>query len=92
MDKANASRQEQTIEVTAREFGERLDQLTQTQSGSVYSRLALIHQLAKAFAMEALAGLGPTPTDLTIDELTDPPLYDGVDNTDPVVIQFSYCQ
>ncbi|RYE70160.1 MAG: hypothetical protein EOO81_08070 [Oxalobacteraceae bacterium] len=90
METPNGVRQGKTIDVTASQFSEQLDQLTQTQSGSVYSRLALIHQVAKAFATEALNAAGSTPHDLTIDELTDPPLYEWADNADPVIIQFSY--
>ncbi|MEZ0609058.1 hypothetical protein ACAW74_11110 [Fibrella sp. WM1] len=86
-------RTQQTIDVSARDFAERVGQLSATQSptGSVYSRLALIHQVAKAYAAEAVEAAGYVPVDLDIDELTDPPLYEGaVDADDRVVIQFSY--
>lgn len=90
MDEPNVLRQEQTIDVPARAFSERLDRLSQSQPGSVYSRLALIHQVAKAFAMEAVNASGRTPVDLTIDELTDPPLYESTSDDEPVIIQFSF--
>lgn len=101
MEEVNVPRHERTIDVPVRVFSERLGALTQAQSGgsasghsassSVYSRLALIHQVAKALATEAVSASGRTPVDLTVDELTDPPLYEsGPDDEEPVVIRFSY--
>lgn len=89
----SAQRTQQTIDVSARAFDERVGQLSAARSlaGSVYSRLALIHQVAKAYALEAIEAAGYVPSDLDIDELTDPPLYEGVaDADDLVTIWFSY--
>ncbi|CCH02704.1 hypothetical protein FAES_4705 [Fibrella aestuarina BUZ 2] len=97
-------RTQHTIDVPARAFADRVGALSAAQSptGSVYSRLALIHQVAKAYAVEAVVAAGYVPTDqpgdeqtmldrIDIDELTDPPLYEGVvDPEDRVVIHFSY--
>ncbi|RYC68848.1 MULTISPECIES: hypothetical protein [Spirosoma] len=82
----------QTISIPASDFSERLRQLSLSQSpaGSVYSRLALIHRVASAYATEAANQAGVFPTDLQIEELTDPPLYELPPDPDPVIIQFSY--
>ncbi|MEZ0540014.1 hypothetical protein [Fibrella arboris] len=92
MEEANEPRKHQVIDVPAHTFNTRLGELAQTQPGSVYSRLALIHQVAKALATESVNASGHTPTDLTIDELTDPPLYEGMADVEPVLIQFSFSE
>ena len=88
-----------TIAVTVGEFQERLHQFKSVNNSSqyspedvsVYSHLALIHQVAKAYALEVLTKLVGHPTELAIEEITNPPLHDQENNDEPVVIQFSYC-
>ncbi|GAB4043759.1 hypothetical protein GCM10028774_60580 [Spirosoma jeollabukense] len=60
------------------------------QATSLLSRLALIHQVAKAYVAENLAKLAATPLDIEIEEITDPPMYDLDVAADVVTIQFSY--
>ncbi|MBO0947959.1 hypothetical protein [Fibrella forsythiae] len=93
-EEQRAYRRQQTIDVPAHLFSDRLSQVSaaRSSSGSVYSRLALIHQVAKTVATEAVSESGRTPVDLTIDELTDPPLYEGATDTEPVIIRFSYTE
>ncbi|MBD2756671.1 hypothetical protein [Spirosoma validum] len=92
MEEQPTNRQWQTIEIPAREFSKRLSQFseTQTATGALFSRLALIHRVAKVYAVEAMSELGHSPTDLEIEEITDPPLYGHTIDDDPVFIQFSY--
>ncbi|GAB4022608.1 hypothetical protein [Spirosoma koreense] len=82
----------QTIEIPAKVFSQRLSQCTDIQpsTGALFSRLVLIHQVAKAFATEALIESGASLADLAIEEITDPPLYGYLPDDDPVIIQFSY--
>ena len=91
MEEQPRNRQWQTIDVSAKEFNNRLNQLgSQSPTGALLSRLALIHQVAKAYASEALSESGHSLADLNIEEITDPPLYDYTLDDDPVIIQFSY--
>ena len=82
----------QTIEVSANDFNSRLNQLiaAQASTGTLFSRLALIHQVAKAFALEAVSKEETAPVNIDIEEITDPPLYSYMPDDEPVVIQFSY--
>ena len=92
MENQLKNRQWQTIEVPANEFNSRFNQLiaSQTSTGTLFSRLALIHQVAKAFAIEAVNKSDNSSTNLEIEEITDPPLYGYMPDDEPVIIQFSY--
>lgn len=92
VEERQTDRQWQTIEVPAREFNSRLNQFSaaQTSTGALFSRLSLIHQVAKAYATEAISKSGQSLTDLEIEEITDPPLYGYTLDDNPVIIQFSY--
>ncbi|NEU66936.1 hypothetical protein [Spirosoma agri] len=50
----------------------------------------MIHQVAKAYALEATISLVDSPVELAIEEITNPPLYDFDNGDELVVIQFSY--
>ncbi|MBD2701246.1 hypothetical protein IC229_11405 [Spirosoma sp. BT702] len=90
MQEKQADRHWQTIEIPADEFNHRLNQLIETHSptGALFSRLALIHQVAKAYAVEAVNQLNVTSTEIEIEEITDPPLYGYMPDDGPVIIQF----
>jgi hypothetical protein len=94
MEERQTNRQWHTIEVPANEFTSRLNQFisTQASTGALFSRLALIHQVAKAYAVEAISKSGNERTDLEIEEITDPPLYGYILDDEPVIIQFSYIE
>lgn len=96
MQEQRSDRQWQTIDIPAREFSTRLDEYLNSDAlaGTLFSRLAVIHQVAKAYAIEATQKLSPDlqPTDVEIEEITDPPMYGYVLDDEPVVIQFSYSQ
>ncbi|QJD77211.1 hypothetical protein [Spirosoma rhododendri] len=86
-----------TISVPLGQFSTRMSEVVRVAglSGqpSMHSRLSLIHQTAKQFAIDAVQQPGaPTPT-VDIDELTNPPLLDlpiDPDDEQQVIIQFSY--
>ncbi|GAB3959590.1 hypothetical protein GCM10028805_55990 [Spirosoma harenae] len=92
MEEEQKNRHWQTIEIPAKDFNSRLILFSenQEQTGALFSRLALIHQVAKSFATESIIESGNTSANLDIEELTNPPLYGYTLDDDPVVIQFSY--
>ncbi|WP_420148375.1 hypothetical protein [Spirosoma sp.] len=92
MNEQPTNRQRQTIAIPARDFNSRLSQLSESNSstGALFSRLALIHQLAKAYAVEAVCEPEVLLADLEIEEITDPPLYGYTPDDDPVIVHFSY--
>lgn len=91
MQEQQTNRTWQTINIPAKDFNNRLEQLeAQSAPGSFLSRLALIHQVAKAYAVEAARESGHALADVEIEEITDPPLYGYTIDDDPVIIQFSY--
>lgn len=92
MQKQQTNRQWQRIEIPAKDFNNKLDQFSaiQTSPGTLFSRLALIHQVAKAYAVEAANQSGHVVTTLDIEEITDPPLYSYALDDEPIIIQFSY--
>ncbi|GAB3977934.1 hypothetical protein GCM10028806_40140 [Spirosoma terrae] len=96
MQEERSDRQWQIIDIPTREFSTRLDEhlTSHASAGTLFSRLAVIHQVAKAYAVEAARQLSPNlqPADVEIEEITDPPMYGYVLDDDPVVIQFSYSQ
>ena len=81
-----------TLEVSARDFQRRVNEVAAdpAKTTSVYSRLALIHQVAKAFALEEAERNGFSDARIEIEELTNPPLSDEAITDEPVVIRFSY--
>lgn len=92
MKEQQTGRRWQTIEIPASDFNSRLNQViaAQASTGTLFSRLALIHQVAKAFASETVSKKESPPVDIDIEEITDPPLYGYMPDDEPVVIQFSY--
>ena len=80
------------LEISARDFQRRVNEAATdpAQRASVYSRLALIHQVAKAIALEEAERNGFSDARIEIEELTDPPLSDEAITDEPVVIRFSY--
>lgn len=86
------------IEVTAAEFRQRMHLINNSggpiqslaRSGSVYSELALVHQVAKACAQEALPSHARST--VMIEEITNPPLSGSIEADEPVLIQFSYSE
>ena len=76
------------IAVPARQFQDRLLRMGQAATGSFLSQLALLHQVAKAYAQESLPP--SATTEVSIEEITDPPLYGQASDEDMVLIQFSY--
>lgn len=67
-----------------------MHQMGQSATGSLLSRLALIHQVAKAYALESLPPSASATADVSIEEITDPPFYESGLNDETVIIQFSY--
>lgn len=90
MQKTN--RQWQRIEIPAKDFNNRLNQFSASQASTstLLSRLALIHQVAKAYAVEVANQSGHAETTLEIEEITDPPLYGYTLGDEPIIVQFSY--
>ncbi|MCK8494667.1 hypothetical protein M0L20_22555 [Spirosoma sp. RP8] len=88
MNEQPSGRQWKTLEIAVDQFRQRMERIAGSSSGngSVYSRLALIHQAAKAYAVET----APASITVEIEEITNPPLYEEDLSDDPVVIQFSY--
>lgn len=78
------------VEIPARQFQDRMYLMGQSTTGSLLSRLALMHQAAKAYALESLPPSASATADVSIEELTDPPFYDQVPDDALVLIQFSY--
>lgn len=81
-----------TIEIPAHDFQHRVNEMAAdpAKTTSVYSRLALIHLVAKEYAREEVERVGLPDSQIEIEELTDPPLSDVTDGDEPVVIRFSY--
>lgn len=78
------------VAVPARQFQERMHQMDQSATGSLLSRLALLHQVAKAYALESLPPLAYGTANVSIEEITDPPFYGQVPDDETVLIQFSF--
>ncbi|GAB3705710.1 hypothetical protein GCM10027592_38470 [Spirosoma flavus] len=93
MAEQQKNRQWQTIDIPASEFNRRLNQLIESQetTSALFSRLALIHQVAKSYAFEAVNNAAGSASQLEIEEITDPPLYGYMPDDEPVIVQFSYC-
>lgn len=81
-----------TIEIPSRDFQHRVNEMVAdpAKTTSVYSRLALIHLVAKEYAREEVERVGSSGSQIEIEELTDPPLSDATDGDERVVIRFSY--
>ncbi|GAB4000187.1 hypothetical protein GCM10028807_52400 [Spirosoma daeguense] len=92
MQDQQANRRWRTIEIPANDFNNRFNQFSKAQASTaaLFSRLALIHQVAKAYATEAVGELENTSIDIEIDEITDPPLHGYTIDDNPVIIRFSY--
>ena len=76
-----------TIHIPAQHF---LCQLNEAgRQPSFHSRLMLIHQTARAFALDAARQAGYVNPVVQIDELTDPPLTDVAGDEQIVLIHFS---
>lgn len=86
------------LEVSIAKFQHRIRQAqleTQTSDGrsqpaSVLSRLALIHQVAKRFVLDEPRFQEPFSSEVSIEEITDPPMYDIDVEEGVVIIQYSY--
>lgn len=96
MQNSTSVRQRASLEVPWVDFQHQIQKLQsqggRSPTGSLLSRLALIHQVAKACVVEERARLGTSATDIEIDEITDPPMYD-LDVEDGIVrIQYSYVE
>lgn len=92
-----SNRRSVTIQVATSAFLGRINDALREQvavgtvnKASVYSRLALIHRVAKAYACEEVSGEQNSHPEVEIDELTDPPLMDEGTENEWVVITFSY--
>ncbi len=90
MSNSPADRAWEQIAVPARQFQDRMHQMGQSTTGSLLSRLALMHRVAKAYALESLPPTVSATADVSIEELTDPPFYGQVLDDETVLIQFSY--
>jgi hypothetical protein len=93
MEQPDDERQLAIVAVSVPTFQQRLNQITENQGGAgtgVLSRLALVHQTAKEFAMEAVGKKGIAAVSIDIEELTNPPLFDFYPEEEPVVIHYSY--
>jgi hypothetical protein len=87
----------QTSSIPIGQFSNRMNELVRVAglSGqtSMHSRLSLIHQTAKQFALEAVQQAGQPAPLIDIEELTNPPLLDlpiDPDDEQQVIIQFTY--
>lgn len=94
MQNSTSNRQWGSLKVPVTDFQDSLDRVRRAerpgQAASLLSRLALIHQVAKACVTEYLTKLATNPLDIDIEEITDPPMYD-LDVAEGVVtIRFSY--
>lgn len=93
MEQPDGKRQLAIVAVSVPTFQQRLKQITEEMGGSgtgVLSRLALVHQAAKEFAVEAVGIKGIAAVNINIEELTNPPLFDFYPEEEPVVIHYSY--
>ncbi len=95
MNEESDTRYQRTIQVPTRALQEKMDELahyydTASTGKSLYSRLSLIHQAAKYYALAEAEREGIADYVLTVDELTDPPMYPGPVETTAVIITFSY--
>lgn len=87
MQPEDSNREWGRLEVPMNDFQRRVQQQPVT---SMLSRLALLHQVAKSYVLEALAQLPVHTRDVNIEELTDPPMFDLDIEDGVVVIQYSY--
>ncbi|GAB3746505.1 hypothetical protein [Spirosoma pomorum] len=93
MEESQNKRLLATVAVSVPTFQQRLNRITEEQSKvgtGVLSRLALVHQTAKDFAIEAAEKKGIDTVSIDIEELTNPPLFDFYPEEEPVVIHYSY--
>lgn len=93
----SAQSHHQTIRIPIGQFSTRMDALVRAAGlsgqASMHSRLSLIHQTAKQFAVEAVQRADQATPTIDIDELTNPPLLDlpiDPDDEQQVIIQFTY--
>lgn len=94
MQNSTSKRQWGSLQVPMTDFQDSIDRVRRAerpgQAAPLLSRLALIHQVAKAYVAENLAKLAASPLDIEIEEITDPPMYDLDVAEGAVTIQFSY--
>jgi hypothetical protein len=93
MEESHNKRLLAIVAVSVPTFQQRLSRITEEQTKAVtgvLSRLALVHQTAKEFAIEAAEKKGIDTGSIDIEELTNPPLFDFYPEDEPVVIHYSY--
>ncbi|QKZ12628.1 hypothetical protein [Spirosoma sp. KUDC1026] len=93
MEQPDHERQSGTVAISVPTFQQRLNHIVEEQGRAgkgVLSRLALVHQTAKQFAIEAALKKGIDTGSIDVEELTNPPLFDFYPEDEPVVIHYSY--
>ena len=88
MKESGSNRRWGRVEVTLSDFQHRMKQ--PGKPSSTLSRLAVLHQVAKAYAIEDAEQLNADPLTVLVEEITDPPMYDLDFEDGVVVIQYSY--
>jgi len=94
MQQSTPGRQRAILEMPLADFQHQIQQLLNQEehspTGSLLSRLALIHQVAKACVTAEIGGLDAGASEIEIDEITDPPMYEVGPENGVVIIQYSY--